>query len=76
MVTVGVDPEDKRGQRVTLTPLGEARLANSLVLWRQAQERFERAFGMEPAAALRAALATIASPGFAGAFARNGEGEE
>jgi DNA-binding MarR family transcriptional regulator len=74
LVAVDVDPNDKRGRLARLTPLGETRLADSLALWRRAQERFESAFGRERAEALRAALATIASADFAGAFAKGDEG--
>jgi DNA-binding MarR family transcriptional regulator len=74
LVEVVVDPADKRGRLVRLTPLGETRLAASQVMWRQAQQRFEAAFGPERAAALRDALDTIASPDFAAAFVEGGDG--
>lgn len=68
LVQVGVDPRDKRGRRVELTARGKARLQESTGLWREAQARFEAAFGPDQARSLRAALAVIASPAFAQAF--------
>jgi DNA-binding MarR family transcriptional regulator len=72
LVTVAVDPKDRRSRLVTLTEAGKARLAESLGLWQQAQERFETAFGAEQAGALRASLALIASAEFAEAFQEGG----
>jgi DNA-binding MarR family transcriptional regulator len=71
LVAIVVDPKDKRGRLARLTSLGETRLRESEVLWQRAQDRFEAVFGAQEAAALRAALATIASVDFAAAFARD-----
>ncbi len=68
LVVVRVDPADKRSRLVALTPLGKTKLHTSMDLWREAQHRFEAAFGPEQSSALRAALGTIASPEFAAAF--------
>lgn len=68
LVEILVDPADKRGRRVALTAQGTAKLRESMDLWREAQHRFEAAFGPDQAKALRAALATIASPEFTHAF--------
>jgi|SRR5579859_1190740 len=68
LVAVEVDPNDKRSRLVGLTPVGRARLDESTVLWRDAQHRFETAFGPAEAAALRDTLALIASPDFTQAF--------
>lgn len=62
------DAVDGRSRRIELTPLGQSKLAESNVLWRDAQNRFERAYGARRAADLRAALADIFSDGFAEAF--------
>jgi len=67
-VAVAVDPADKRNRLVTLTAMGEAKLAESQTLWRQAQHRFETTFGTEQASVLRQSLAVIASAAFAKAF--------
>lgn len=64
------DPHDGRSRRVQLTPQGRQKLAEATRLWRQAQSRFERAYGAERAAALRLALADIFSDEFAEAFHR------
>ncbi len=62
------DEHDGRSRRVVLTPRGKAKLAESNVLWRKAQGRFEEVYGPERAAALRHALAEIFSDEFAEAF--------
>jgi DNA-binding MarR family transcriptional regulator len=68
LITVFVDQKDKRSRLVRLTDLGEAKLAESLDLWKNAQYRFESSFGPEQSGALRAALTLIASTEFAQAF--------
>ncbi|MFC4276633.1 MarR family winged helix-turn-helix transcriptional regulator [Achromobacter aloeverae] len=64
------DERDGRSRRVALTPRGKAKLAESNVLWRKAQGRFEEVYGAERAAALRQSLADIFSDEFAEAFSR------
>ncbi|CAM3349456.1 HTH marR-type domain-containing protein [Bordetella sputigena] len=64
------DERDGRSRRVRLTTEGRRKLAESTRLWRQAQNRFETAYGAERAAALRVALADIFSDEFADAFNR------
>ncbi len=68
LIQVVVDARDRRTRRVALTAAGRARLAESMPLWEQAQQRFERVFGTAQAAALRASLDVIASDDFARAF--------
>jgi DNA-binding MarR family transcriptional regulator len=72
LVVVAVDPADKRSRLIRLTRAGEAKLAESTVLWARAQHRFETAFGAEAARALRGSLAQIASAEFGQAFAEAG----
>jgi DNA-binding MarR family transcriptional regulator len=72
LVAIEPDPADRRSRLVTLTRRGEARLAQSMILWRDAQARFEKAFGAEKAEALRNTLALVASEEFAEAFAKAG----
>jgi DNA-binding MarR family transcriptional regulator len=67
------DTEDRRVKRVRLTPAGEAKQAEMQALWREAQTRFDRVFGEENSEQLRKALAIIASPDFARAFAGDGD---
>jgi DNA-binding MarR family transcriptional regulator len=47
---------DARRKLARLTPAGAKRFKAALAHWRQAQQKFERAFGSEEAATLRAAL--------------------
>jgi DNA-binding MarR family transcriptional regulator len=49
LVKVKVDINNRRIKRVTLTAAGVAKYAESRKLWRQAQDRFEMAFGAPPA---------------------------
>ncbi|MNN76681.1 hypothetical protein D3C81_1930830 [compost metagenome] len=64
------DPLDGRSRRVELTETGRAKLVESRRLWKDAQSRFEAAYGAERAAALRRSLADIFSDEFALAFSR------
>ncbi|WP_313621214.1 MarR family winged helix-turn-helix transcriptional regulator [Achromobacter sp.] len=64
------DSLDGRSRRVELTDTGAAKLAESKRLWKDAQSRFEAAYGVERAAALRRSLADIFSDEFALAFSR------
>jgi DNA-binding MarR family transcriptional regulator len=64
LVTIDVDPADRRSRLARLTKKGEAKLRESAVLWDVAQTRFETAFGVEQARALRATLAVIAAEAF------------
>jgi DNA-binding MarR family transcriptional regulator len=67
-VRVRVDAKDRRVRRVSLTPTGVAKLQETMALWRQAQDRLERALGEERAAKLRAELSFLASDEFKDAF--------
>ena len=64
------DERDGRSRRVALTEVGRDKLAESKRLWKDAQRRFEAAYGAERAAALRLSLADIFSDEFALAFSR------
>jgi DNA-binding MarR family transcriptional regulator len=68
LVELRPDPEDGRTKRAVLTPLGQARLQQALVLWDAANRRVERVLG--PAAAtLRDLADEVASPDFLRAYA-------
>ena len=69
-VQMARDEHDGRSRRVALTDAGRAKLSESKRLWKDAQSRFEAAYGIERAAALRHALADIFSDEFALAFSR------
>src|ERR1700722_16575863 len=45
LITITVDPDDRRSRMITLTRQGRAKLAESDVLWAKAQTGFEAAFG-------------------------------
>lgn len=68
LVAVVPDPKDRRSRLVALTTRGNAKLRESMELWKQAQDRFETAFGSEQARAMRESLALITAPEFAAAF--------
>lgn len=61
LLTISVDKNDRRSRLVRLTKRGEARLDESQAAWREAQERFEAAFGVKQAADLRQTLELIAA---------------
>ena len=61
LVEIAVDESDRRSRRIRLSRRGEAKLRESQAAWKQAQEKFEAAFGTKQSAALRASLELIAS---------------
>jgi DNA-binding MarR family transcriptional regulator len=60
LISLQADPSDRRRRYVALTETGRARIALGRPLWAGAQKRFEKFFGTEEAAELRAALLNIA----------------
>jgi DNA-binding MarR family transcriptional regulator len=70
LVKVGVDPGDRRNRLISLTAAGRAKLAESELLWKRAQQGFEAAFGVAKSAALRKALEYVVSDAFVEAFYR------
>jgi DNA-binding MarR family transcriptional regulator len=52
---------DRRKRYVELTAKGKSLLPRARQLWRRAEDRFERVFGKDPAAELRAVLLDIAN---------------
>lgn len=71
LVELVPDERDKRVKRARLTPVGRAKHAEMMELWREAQDRFDRVFGEDRSAELRRALAAISSPDFARAFRKD-----
>lgn len=59
LVSVAVDPGDRRGRRLALTAEGRALLARALPLWRQAQATTERLLHSATPQALSAELAEL-----------------
>jgi len=55
LVTVTVDPDDKRGRRIELTPVGRTALAGAVPIWRTTHAEIEAGLAGDPDA-LRAGL--------------------
>jgi DNA-binding MarR family transcriptional regulator len=70
LIETVADPADRRNRLIALTRAGRRKIAEAEHLWARAQERFEASFGAKESAALRRALAFIASDGFLEAFQR------
>jgi DNA-binding MarR family transcriptional regulator len=60
LVVLRLSSDDRRKRYVELTRKGKSVLQRSRRLWRHAEGRFEKIFGKEPAAELRAVLLSIA----------------
>ena len=59
LVSVGVDPTDRRGRRLSLTPRGRDLLASTLPVWQREHAAIETRFGANGADRLRANLRAI-----------------
>lgn len=70
-VAMAIDPEDRRNRLITLSPSGEAKLAETDALWSRTQAAFETAFGKASSDALREALQMLISDEFATAFKKS-----
>jgi DNA-binding MarR family transcriptional regulator len=68
LVSIDVDREDRRNRVARLTPAGRTRLAESDMLWENAQRGFEAAFGRVKSEALREAMRFLVSGEFVRAF--------
>ena len=68
LVSIDVDPEDRRNRVTKLTPAGHARLAQSDKLWENAQRGFEAGFGRLKSESLREAMQLLVSGEFVSAF--------
>jgi len=68
LVAIVPDAQDGRAKRATLSKAGVKKLQQTVALWRDAQDRFEIAFGKKRADDLRELLASIASDEFRAAF--------
>ena len=60
LVSLRSSSDDRRKRYVELTRKGKSTLLRARRLWRRAEGRFEKIFGKEPAAELRAVLLSIA----------------
>ena len=68
LIALTVDKADRRSKLVSLTPAGEAKLAETADLWKKAHDSFESAFGKEQTEALRKTLTLLVSDEFAALF--------
>lgn len=68
LVTIEIDPDDRRNRLITLTAKGRAKLAETDALWAKAQRGFEIAFGRAKSEALREALGFLVSDDFISTF--------
>ena len=59
LVSLEVDPDDRRSRRLVVTELGRTLLEQARPAWQAAQLQFEKSFGRDESAALRALLRTI-----------------
>jgi DNA-binding MarR family transcriptional regulator len=67
LIELQPDLHDGRTKRAALTPLGEARLREAIVLWADANQRVEKVLG-GAAVALRTLADDVASPEFLEAY--------
>ena len=68
MISIDVDPHDRRNRVAKLTSTGNTRLSESDRLWENAQRGFEAAFGRAKAEALRETMQFLVSGEFVRAF--------
>ena len=71
LITVEVDPDDRRSRLIRLTADGRAKLAATDEPWAHAQSSFEAAFGQGESDLLRQALQVLISDDFVSAFEKN-----
>jgi DNA-binding MarR family transcriptional regulator len=69
LIRIAPDAADRRSKQVELTRRGEKRLEAAHEAWRQAQARFDSAFGGSRAAELRALLRSVTATELAAADA-------
>jgi DNA-binding MarR family transcriptional regulator len=69
LVELAADAKDRRVKHVRMTDLGDTMWAQANALWRDAQARFDTAFGQERSEAMRRSMDVISSTDFANAFA-------
>src|SRR5579875_2567266 len=60
LVAIGIDPHDRRGRALEITPAGRARLEEAHGRWAEAQRSFEAAYGDEATDALHATMEMLA----------------
>jgi DNA-binding MarR family transcriptional regulator len=68
LVTIAVDPQDRRNRLISLTRLGRSKLRKSDALWEAAQRSFEAALGATGSADLREAMQLLVASDFTETF--------
>ena len=68
LVTIAVDPQDRRNRLISLTRLGRSKLRKSDALWEAAQRSFEAALGATGSEDLREAMQLLAANDFTETF--------
>src|SRR3982074_2978721 len=68
LVTIAVDPQDRRNRLISLTRLGRSKLRESDALWEAAQRSFEAAFGATESKDLRVVMLFLAANNFTETF--------
>jgi DNA-binding MarR family transcriptional regulator len=68
LISVGVDPKDRRNRLIRLTAAGKAKLKKSDALWQRAHESFEKGLGKDRAEVLREAVDLLTSDHFIESF--------
>ena len=68
LVTIAVDPQDRRNRLISLTRLGRSKLRESDALWEAAQRSFEAAFGATESEDLRVVMQFLAANDFTETF--------
>ncbi|HYZ64059.1 MAG TPA: MarR family winged helix-turn-helix transcriptional regulator [Acetobacteraceae bacterium] len=63
-VSIGIDPRDRRGRALSITPAGEAKLREARVCWEAAQASFTETYGPEQTQRLHALLDGLAKLDF------------
>jgi len=59
LVTVTVDPADRRGRKLSLTPAGQRLLAEAVPIWQRAHAAIDQMFGDDGPERLRADLRAL-----------------
>ena len=70
-IVVKVNPDDRRHRLISLTARGRAKLAETDLLWAQAENSFETALGHTDAESLRTLLQRLISDDFTERFENN-----
>jgi DNA-binding MarR family transcriptional regulator len=65
LIRIAPDPADRRSKQVELTRRGEKQFEAAYDAWKQAQRRFDAAFGSSRAGELRAMLRAVTATEFA-----------